>query len=367
LKKYRYEYNTQKTSIHSVFENSLFLDIETTGFGRASTFLTIIGLAWIEKDKVVMEQWLNETGQQEEPLLIMELERFLKNKTELPHLIHYNGTTFDLPYLKAKYDQYHLPSSLVQCDSIDLYHLAKKYKSFLSLEGLKQKKLEECFGLFREDKLSGQELIETYLLAIRQQDTHLLDAYLLHNKEDMEGMVFLLHLMKLDRIFHGDFEITEWAEAEDGLFITIGLSGDFFLSRPIAVSIGQIHFTFEQDSIWIKIPICPMEARFFYENYKDYYYLPLEDCAMHKSVASYVEKEYRRKATKETCYIKKTGSFLPLPLPDSLKLRKAVIKDCSNLPLFYQCYGDCTAYVLKDISKEDEKKLYLTQLLHSIL
>ena len=44
---------------------------------------------------------------------------------------------------------------------------------------------------------------------------------------------------------------------------------------------------------------------------KEYFYLPAEDTAVHKSVASYVDKEFRQKATKDTCYIKQNGDFLP--------------------------------------------------------
>ena len=61
----------------------------------------------------------------------------------------------------------------------------------------------------------------------------------------------------------------------------------------------------------IMIPFYYGVLKHFFENYKDYYYLPLEDTAVHKSVAEYVEKDYRKKATKDTCYIKKDGVFLP--------------------------------------------------------
>ena len=50
------------------------------------------------------------------------------------------------------------------------------------------------------------------------------------------------------------------------------------------------------------------------ENYtlsKDYYYLPKEDMAIHKSVAQFVDKEYRKQAKANTCYTKKTGLFIP--------------------------------------------------------
>ena len=387
MKKYRYVYelndrnnlvakhdipsskdNENFISDDSSASNTLFLDIETTGFQRSSTFLTIIGLAWQEDDRIVIEQWLNETGPQEEPLLLLELEGFLKRlHGELPKLIHYNGTTFDLPYLKSKYEQYHLPTSLSECESLDLYHLSKKYRGLLSLDGLKQKNLEECFGLFREDTLSGQELINVYLDGIRNKDRQLLDAYLLHNKEDMEGMVFLQNLYNIDQLFEGNFEISEWLEQMENNCIEIKLTGDFYFYKQICISSNQIQVIFENHSVWIRVPICHIEARFFYENYKDYYYLPGEDCAMHKSVAEYVEKDYRIKATKETCYTKKKGDFLPLPLPSSSRLKKNVVKDCCILNLFYLCYGDCTAYVSKDISEECKQKLYLKYLLQSLI
>ena len=381
MKKYRYIYELNDrnrlipiTNIHQANDNelfttdTLFLDIETTGFQRTSTFLTIIGLAWQEDDCVVIEQWLNETGQQEEPLLLLELERFLKGlHARLPKLIHYNGTTFDLPYLKAKYEQYHLPTSLSNCESLDLYHFSKKYRKLLSLDGLKQKNLEECFGLFREDTLSGQELIDVYLNGIRNKDKQLLDAYLLHNKEDMEGMVFLQNLVRIDQLFEGNFEISEWLEQRETNCIVIQLTGNFYFYKQVCISSNQIHVTFENHSIWIRVPLCHVEAKFFYDNYKEYYYLPSEDCAMHKSVAEYVEKEYRVKATKETCYTKKQGDFLPLPLPSSSRLRKNVVKDCCNLSLFYLYYGDCTAYVSKNLSEECQQKLYLKYLLQSFI
>ena len=51
----------------------------------------------------------------------------------------------------------------------------------------------------------------------------------------------------------------------------------------------------------------------FFADYKNYYYLPQEDMAVHKSVGAYVEPAFRQKATAGNCYIKKTGTFLPLP------------------------------------------------------
>ena len=41
------------------------------------------------------------------------------------------------------------------------------------------------------------------------------------------------------------------------------------------------------------------------------YYLPEEDTAIHKSVASFVGSSHRKKATAKTCYTKRSGTFLP--------------------------------------------------------
>ncbi|MDE5873841.1 MAG: elongation subunit of DNA-dependent DNA polymerase, partial [Lachnospiraceae bacterium] len=45
-------------------------------------------------------------------------------------------------------------------------------------------------------------------------------------------------------------------------------------------------------------------------NYREYYYLPAEDMAVHKSVATYVDKDYRVQAKKENCYLRHTGHFI---------------------------------------------------------
>ena len=422
MKCYRYTYPIDHISSLPLIENTLFLDIDTTGFSRFSTFLTIIGLAWQENGCIIIEQWLNECslkeseadwlwglleegsllraapkkaqdvfqvtapfpeskrkhtpsspplsvkdrGQKEEAELLIELEKRLTKRDSLPTLIHYNGSTFDLPYLKSKYEQHHLATSLPDCPSIDLYRCAKKYKHFLMPAGLKQKNLEEAFGLFREDTLSGQELIQTYLEGIAKNKKQLLDLYLLHNKEDMEGMVFLQNLLFMDRLFQGDFLIERFEEQPEFSSLFVQITGKFTLKKPLIRELYGIHLHIKANSLFLRIPICSLEAKYFYPDYKNYYYLPLEDRAIHKSVASYVEKSYRKKATKETCYIKKADQFYPLPLPSSKKLRNECLKNCCFLELFFEEYGTSTAYLSSScpaFQNEEGQRAYLKALL----
>ena len=51
--------------------------------------------------------------------------------------------------------------------------------------------------------------------------------------------------------------------------------------------------------------------KYFYANYKNYYYLPTEDMAIHKSISSFVDKEYRQQANASNCYTRKLSLFLP--------------------------------------------------------
>ncbi len=61
----------------------------------------------------------------------------------------------------------------------------------------------------------------------------------------------------------------------------------------------------------LRVPLYEEEMKYFYSNYKDYYYLPLEDVAIHKSIASFVDKEHRVQARAQTCYTRKYSSYLP--------------------------------------------------------
>ena len=67
------------------------------------------------------------------------------------------------------------------------------------------------------------------------------------------------------------------------------------------------------DLLNIAVNLYEGELRYFFADHKNYYYLPMEDRAIHKSVGAFVERSARRQATKETCYERKQGLFLPEP------------------------------------------------------
>ncbi|MDE7298663.1 MAG: ribonuclease H-like domain-containing protein [Lachnospiraceae bacterium] len=87
----------------------------------------------------------------------------------------------------------------------------------------------------------------------------------------------------------------------------ISAGADSFEYNTVAVTLSA-----EVDgSLTLSIPYLCGTLKYFFDDYKNYYYLPLEDRAIHKSVAEFVDKAYRKKATQKTCYQKKSGCFLP--------------------------------------------------------
>ena len=76
-------------------EDTIFFDIETTGFSPAHTMLYLIGCATRKDDKIVIEQFFADTPE-DEPLI---LASFLSLLEKYGTIITFNGIGFDIPYL----------------------------------------------------------------------------------------------------------------------------------------------------------------------------------------------------------------------------------------------------------------------------
>ncbi|MEG0963047.1 MAG: hypothetical protein RSF88_09335, partial [Lachnospiraceae bacterium] len=105
--------------------------------------------------------------------------------------------------------------------------------------------------------------------------------------------------------------IYEKYEGYQGMELVFTLTPHFAIPKRFSYGFEDIYVTGFQDKVKLKVGIYQGELKYFYSNYKDYYYLTQEDMAVHKSVAFYVDKDYRTKAKAATCYSKKTGCFLP--------------------------------------------------------
>lgn len=294
-------------------ESALFFDIETTGFSPTYTHVYLIGCAARRGNFICVTQFFAEKPEEEKPVLAA----FLKLSAQYDSLISFNGLGFDIPYLRKRLEHYGI-NNVLNFQQLDIFQKISKFKSILRLDNLKQKSLETFLGIARDDKYSGGELINVYQEYVKQPDEKAASLLQLHNYEDLLGMPKLLPILAYTRLFEGDFEILSFEKNayksyEDGSELELILTLSLSVPLPRRFSFGKqdIYLTGHDRKAKLKVFIYQGELKYFYPNYRDYYFLPKEDRAIHKSVAFYVDKNFRTRAKAATCYSKKTGCFLP--------------------------------------------------------
>ncbi len=292
----------------------LFFDIETTGFSSKTNILYLIGCIYFTNDKYCLIQWLAQSDIDESSILLA----FYELSKSFTTILHYNGNGFDIPFIKEKLKKYQIPLDFDNFKNIDIYKNLQPYKKQLKLENLKQKTIEKFLCINRNDTKNGGELISVFREYEKNGSKQNEAMLLLHNEEDVIGMVQLLPMFAYRSLFTGNilspgFELHYYTNSrgeqkQEGIF---SFQIKNTLPKRISCSYGSIYMTAHKNNGKIKIEINQCELKYFFPNYQDYYYLPQEDTSIHKSVAFYVDKNFRTKAKAANCYSKKTGIFLP--------------------------------------------------------
>lgn len=388
------------------FEDSLskeeiaFFDIETTGFSADSSYLYLIGCMYYTNNSWHLSQWLAEDIGDEKELILS----FTKTISTVKKIIHFNGTTFDIPYLNRKCKALGLINPFLGKKSFDIYKELYPIKKLIPIPNFKLKTIESFVGFNREDTYSGGDLIQVYSSFIGKLQYEKLRALnttfhtnvdketinssdennfpsrelekilLLHNKEDIKSLIPISTLLYINDLFtkplNNTFRINhsyrnnnsiptfcislilpyelpfrmEWTCPLNSLLHGGVNDKNTFSSLFLTINITNSRLEF-------LIPTFTGSLKYFFKDYKDYYYLPVEDSAIHKSVAEFVDKEYRIKATKANCYTKKHGTYLPNVLPSYSKNNH---KDKNNYPTnaFFLDYEDKLYFI------EYEEKMF---------
>lgn len=288
-------------------ESCIFFDIETTGLSWQRSHLYLLGAVFWENEQWILRQWFCQRPGEEKEILL-QFSQLLNTRR---WLIHFNGNTFDVPYLMHKYTFYRMEQSWEGITHLDLYQELLPYRKILKLPHMRQKDLEIFCGIHRKDTFTGGELISCYQEYLKSGDEELYEMLALHNREDVEGMIQLLPLLLIPELFQG--RLTEAVNVVHSDAKTVLFQIPFSKAFPVCI---------QAENQWYDLAVSPSEflltiriksdtLRYFFPNYKNYYYLPLEDEAIHKSVGAYVDKNHREKAKASNCYKKVTGQFLP--------------------------------------------------------
>lgn len=367
-----YRTKTNNTLVYPIYEpysidEIIFFDIETTGLSAKSSCVYLIGCMYYAQESWYITQWLLEDLSKEADLLYA-LSNILSS---YKRIIHYNGDSFDIPYLKQKFKKYNINEPFSALDSLDLYKKVSPYRKLFPFPNLKLQTLEQYLGYTRQDKSSGGDLIDVYSQFIKLTSKELEDTLLLHNYDDIVGLLdasnILTYINLLDNgINYKDIINIHTKVNACQLLINIKTIYSFPYQVewliPLNNNINNTNITgknynandncliqLKSNNIFIKIPIIDGKLKYFFKNYNDYYYLPNEDMAIHKSVAIYVDKEFRTKAKASNCYTYAEGRFVPAL--DSKILTQNGIKT------FKDDYKSTIQYVKLDIIINSNKNL----------
>ena len=170
-------------------EKALFLDTETTGLsGGAGTVAFLVGVGFIEKGRLTVEQLLMPTYAHEAEML----DRISTLMADKDTVIHFNGKTFDMPLLKSRFTMNRMADKYFELNQLDLLHPAKRLWK-LRLGSCRLCNLEReilCFE--REGDIPGSEVPQRYFSYLKTNDFALLEDIIDHNRQDI---VTLMHLL----------------------------------------------------------------------------------------------------------------------------------------------------------------------------
>lgn len=289
----------------------LYFDIETTGLSARNSTLYLIGALWFEDNMICIRQWFNEDGYTEKEII----ESFNTFCSDFTYLVHFNGTTFDVPYIREKALKHNLTiDNIERLIQIDIFKEIRTYKKMFGLENMKQVTIEKFLKIYREDTYSGGELINVYQRYVARPDEEREHLLLLHNHNDLIGMINITAILNYKILFERPLIESHVIHFNDNnTQIEIDIIFPKHIIIPQRISFTNQYGTYinaSDNQAIIIIPVIKDTLKHFFKDYKNYYYLPGEDMAIHKSVSSYVEPENRIKATKKNCYIKKTDSYV---------------------------------------------------------
>ncbi len=294
--------------------NILFFDIETTGFTAKRSSIYLIGCAFFDGTSFRLIQWFAEKYSEEQKII----EAFFNMSKNYTHIVHFNGNNFDIPFIQQKCESYGLPYNFDHLAGIDLYKRIVPYKYFLKMSNCKQKTVELFLGFQRSDIYDGGNLINVYHGYVNAPSDAAFSLLLLHNADDIRGLIRIFPILAYYDMFNKPLKAkkvqantyTDYFGMErQELLLKVSLPAA--LPAPVRFHANSCYFNSEGKYATFRVPIYQEEMKYFYASYKDYYYLTDEDMAVHKSVSSYVNKEYRTQATAETCYTRKYSSYLP--------------------------------------------------------
>ena len=154
-------------------EKTAFLDIETTGLGKDTDYITVVGLFDGEKMRFFIQG--------------KNLQDFTRVIKRYSVIVTYNGKRFDLPFLKTTFNNLDFPQV-----HIDLRYLLNRLGYFGGL-----KRIEKALGIRRCEMvkdLTGYDAVRLWNRYL-DGDPEALEVLLSYNREDVVNLKYLMEFV----------------------------------------------------------------------------------------------------------------------------------------------------------------------------
>ncbi|GMU56615.1 MAG: hypothetical protein AMXMBFR33_57610 [Candidatus Xenobia bacterium] len=221
-------------------ERVIFLDTETTGLsGGTGTYAFLIGLAWVEDGRLVVEQLLMREYKEEAALL-----GYLKERLEgCGGLVTYNGKSFDLQLLQTRFIMKRLKVDLESIPHLDLLHPCRRIWGSSYADCRLETLESELLGQPRSHDVPGWMIPRIYFNFLRSQNLSSLRRILEHNRRDLLALMGLVGALRgcleqpeQPREGLADFGLGRWLEE-------LGLQklGWQLMERALSRSLPPVH------------------------------------------------------------------------------------------------------------------------------
>ena len=336
---------------------TMLLTLETSGLSPRNSFV-IMGGAGCRLSDGWHQTILIAENRRDEAALLQRLHDMLSGAETL-YLFGYH--TFFKRFINERWENITGGASDFfdpKLTIIDLQYRLKKIRSLLPLTSLSRHEIENSLGYKRSAPQTGREIAQIYGEYQQKGSTGVPNELLLHLQEDLMSYFSISALESYPLFFDGQFEPDRQKPFEiidDQLHIYASAVRAF--PFPLSHTDEYREIKLEQSKITVTVPLYFGKLKFFYPGSpSDYFYLPEEDRAIHKSLGMFVDKKHRIRATRATCYTTREGLFLKCPVPSGFS------------SLFYTDYNKPPAYIAYEPEKwqtsPDDLKRYMQQIIN---
>ena len=177
-------------------EQFAFLDVETTGlYGGSGVIAFLIGVARFENDQLRLVQFFLHDPAQEKAQL-SALRKFVE---PCKAFVSFNGKSFDIPILNARFTLNSLPYPFSEIQHLDLLHLSRRiWKARLPRRTLSDLETHILKAKRTEDDVPSWMTSKLYFEYLETGDARPLRGVFYHNEIDVVSLAALMsHLSNL--------------------------------------------------------------------------------------------------------------------------------------------------------------------------